>query len=48
MIGIIALVTFVIGYFFIATEHKFKTHKSEIAIGLGGFLWVLFFGFYIK
>jgi Na+/H+ antiporter NhaD/arsenite permease-like protein len=41
LFGIIALITFIVGYFFIATEHKFKTHKSAIAIGLGGFLWVL-------
>ena len=40
-IGILALICFIVGYFFIATEHKFKTHKSAIAIGLGGFLWVL-------
>lgn len=44
LIEILAIIVFIVGYFLIATEHtfkSFKTHKSAIAIGTGGVLWLL-------
>lgn len=34
-------VLFVLGYFFIATEHKTHVNKSGVAIVIGGVLWLL-------
>ncbi len=41
LIGIIAFITFVIGYIGIATEHATKINKSAWALLIGGFLWLL-------
>ena len=41
MIYFLAVLVFVLGYFFISTEHKFHTNKSAIALLMGGALWVL-------
>lgn len=40
-IGIIAASIFVFGYFLITLEQKFGTHKSAIALTMGGVLWLL-------
>ena len=41
MIAIFSLITFVVGYFFITLEHKFKTNKSAVALTLAGLLWII-------
>lgn len=41
LIGIIAAVFFVLGYLLITFEQKLSTHKSAIALTLGGSLWLL-------
>jgi Na+/H+ antiporter NhaD/arsenite permease-like protein len=40
-IAIIAAGLFCLGYFLITLEQKFNTHKSAIALTLGGVLWLL-------
>lgn len=40
-LSIIAGGLFCLGYFLISLEHKFNTHKSAIALTLGGVLWLL-------
>lgn len=40
-ISIIAAGLFCLGYFLITLEQKFNTHKSAIALTLGGVLWLL-------
>jgi Na+/H+ antiporter NhaD/arsenite permease-like protein len=40
-IGIIAAAIFAFGYLLITLEQKFNTHKSAIALTLGGVLWLL-------
>lgn len=39
--SIIALTIFVVGYIFITLEHRVGTHKSAIALALGGLLWII-------
>lgn len=41
LIGILAAAIFIFGYLLITMEQKFGTHKSAIALTLGGVLWVL-------
>lgn len=41
MVFLIFGLIFVLGYFFIAMEHKTHVNKSGVAIVLGGILWVL-------
>lgn len=41
LIGIIAAGFFVLGYLLITLEQKLSTHKSAIALTLGGVLWLL-------
>jgi hypothetical protein len=40
-IGIIAASLFGLGYLLITMEQKFSTHKSAVALTLGGILWLL-------
>src|SRR5688572_27370497 len=40
-IGFIAAGVFILGYALITMEQKFGTHKSAIALTMGGVLWVL-------
>lgn len=40
-IGIVAASLFGLGYLLITLEQKFSTHKSAIALTLGGLLWLL-------
>lgn len=39
--AISAIILFIIGYTAITLEHKLGTHKSAIALALGGALWIL-------
>ncbi len=41
MVGIVALVIFIIGYALITLEHKLNTNKSAVALSLGAILWIL-------
>lgn len=40
-LGILAAAFFGLGYFLITLEQKFNTHKSAIALTMGGVLWLL-------
>ena len=46
-VGILSLVTFLIGYYFIATEEKWHINKAKPALFIGTFLFMLI-GFYFS